>query len=208
AEASTDPQPTYTATYTGLDDAHFAWSLLQYGLGTEVGDMCEIYQGQASYTDPAIGFRVQREWSNVSAAAGHAPCLPGTGAPYFNVTPLAPESLDGSVLSPPQLGAFHGAHGYSLKVGETKSFDVGFYSDAARSPWSLSAIEGSPANGLWSNGYLDISIAGATGQNGNTATVTVTANNTDKQLKGNLLVLVSSDSTGTQAYMPIYLSAQ
>jgi hypothetical protein len=82
SEATTDP----------YGDAFIANNL---PFGAEIGDLCE------GRTTSAGGFRVQREFSNKSAAAGSNPCLPADPSlPYFGVGPVSE-----TVLTVPSSGS-------------------------------------------------------------------------------------------------------
>jgi len=43
---------------------------------------------------------VQRSWSNASAAAGHAPCVPAPKDPNFNVAPLGGTDYSDGATAP------------------------------------------------------------------------------------------------------------
>jgi hypothetical protein len=217
-EAATDPHPSDMPAYLGIDETrYFAWGALQVRGGTEVADMCVGYP-ESFYTDAALGFGVQRSWSNASARAGHAPCVPAVRGPYTNVVPLDVEAItiDGRAL----LGEAHvPARGYYVPVGKSKTFAIGFYSDGPTSgPWTIEAVDlGDPYAGtvLTPIGMskATVSLDVSRGQNGNIAYVTVTLDGTD-QTKSDV-ILIESDVVGVgcgmigscQNYMPILLSA-
>ena len=157
-------------------------------------------------------------WSNESFAGGHAPCVPSDGTPYFSVTPLGLPSVGVSfrqVSSQPlQTLPTEGIH---LKVGETKSFQVGFYSDAPTDDWTLTATEGSAGRAIGGGGIgggpgasssLTIAIDHPTGRNGNKATVSVTLNTAPKKNAYTFVNLVSTDAaTGkVHHFYPVVVS--
>jgi hypothetical protein len=196
AEASTDPNPESEPAYVGLDDkTYYAWDFFQAGSGTEIGDMCEVYF-DSDYTDPTLGYGVQRLWSNKSATGGHAPCVPAESGPYYNVTPLDMEPLTvnagaigGTAVSP--------AMGYVIPVGKSKTFPVGFYSDGPTSgPWTIKARDwGDPYDGYLFMAKTPSAVTVSTdisqGENGQVAYVTVTVNSLD-ETNSDLIVIESS----------------
>src|SRR5208282_1712078 len=93
-EAATDPNPNGSPAWYGFDDnLHLSWDVFQQ-FQDEIGDACELYLDSFySETEANFSFGVQRMWSNKSAAAGHAPCVPTTGSPYYNTTLLDPQDI-------------------------------------------------------------------------------------------------------------------
>ncbi len=221
-EAVTDPRPGAVGsdsgglpTYRGFDDAHYAWNLFQVGQ-TEIGDACELYYDSA-YDDPTTGQRLQRTWSNGSMYAGHHPCVPApdpSTTPYFNVAPLdlpivpyaTPSFIDGSTVL---------TRAVVIPVGGTGSFRVGYYSDGPiPGGWNLKAVEGNALPGTsltasgkaaFDNGNLDLHVDNTTGENGNTATVTVHVRDTDPLLGANLVTLVSTLGGRNHHYWPVLI---
>jgi len=213
-EASTDAVPG--SGYVGFGDSYLAWDILQ-NFQDEIADACEDY-AEANTTN-SLGtqqsYGVQRSWTNHGAAAGHALCLPTADAtPYYNVTPLNLQTV--SVNSPASDWEHNGTgviqtQGYSIKSGQSATFQVGFYSDAATSgPWTLSAVEGQPAQfgGGAPAGHLTISIDKASGQNGDQANVTVQVNSVDTSINGELITFQSQLGSGEIHYMPVLISNQ
>jgi hypothetical protein len=89
AEAALDPHPSQNPGWVGFDDKHLAWEYFQQ-FQSENGDDCEFYRDSFyKNTTSDLPFSIQRQWSNKSALAGHAPCVPAPPGAYFNVTPLA-----------------------------------------------------------------------------------------------------------------------
>jgi hypothetical protein len=132
-EASTDPYPEdqNNAGYADVDTDHIIWSF-DLG-GGEVGDMC-AQNPDAFFKDPNIGNYVQRTWSNASAAAGHNPCQPSAGLPYFNSMPVLTDSVS--------VGGQFTTKGVTIPVGQSKTVEVDLYSD--KNPggaWNVSAID-------------------------------------------------------------------
>jgi hypothetical protein len=220
AEGSTDPYPSSSIAYMGLDDSkYYAWDFYQAGSGTEVGDMCEVYFDSfyTDTTDSNFNYGVQRIWSNSNAIAGHAPCVPAETGSYFNVTPLdlEPVTIDaidiGGLSTSPTLG-------YTIPVGKSKTFAVGFYSDGpVTAPWTVTVRdEGDPYAGYYftavGTSAVTASIDVTSGQNGQIGYVTVTVNSVD-QTKADLIVIESRSASsggsfGLRHIMPILISAQ
>jgi hypothetical protein len=214
-EAVTDPHPSDIPAYVGVDDTkYFAWDYFQAGSGTEIGDMCEVYY-DSFYVDGKTGFGLQRVWSNSSAIAGHAPCVPAASGSYFNVTPLDLESItiDGTFLGGTSASA---AMGYYVPVGGTKTFAVGFYSDGPTGgPWNIAVEDvGDPYAGYYftptGTSKATVSLDVTSGENGNMAYVTVTLDSVD-QTKSDLIVVRSEGGScpfgGCRHYMPILISS-
>ena len=201
AEAATDPRPG-NGIY-GFDDNHFALEQWQRG-NVEDGDACEFFKdSEYKETDPFPYF-VQRQWSNVASAAGHDPCVPSVG-PYFNVTPLSLETVYAD-LSKNGGSAKAASKGIPIKVGETKTFPVGFFSDApTNGPWTVRAVEqGNPAYPV-KTPHLKVSIDKTSGENGEIAYVTVTVNSAGAT-KTEYISVVST-LNGITRYMPILIGS-
>jgi len=208
AEAALDPHPTFGEQgFADVDKNHLAWHIFMAG-NTENGDLCEIYrESRLSTTEPDFAFNVQRQWSNVSGKAGHNPCVPvPTTAPYYNVVALDQEDVTFNAVS---IGytSRQATKGYHVNVGETKTFPIGFYSDAKTGPITLKVGEGSAfSSGTTTTKRLTSKIDKTTGVNGEKAYVTVTVDSIPLQ-KATVLVVQSSDGL-TQHYLPILISSQ
>ena len=220
-EAATDPAPGQGLT--GFDNEHFAFDYFQV-FQSENGDACEFFKESffedKETTPAAFDYWVQSTWSNKSGKAGHNPCAPvPANEAYFNVTPLAPEGVN--VYLPPQLTGSSSAttqatHGFKVANGETKSFMVGFYSDAATSgPWTISVVAATnpilqsqdPLSTQYNPAKITASLDKTSGQNGEKAQVTVNVSSTGTLLKGELVTIVSS-LNGVKHYMPLWISSQ
>jgi hypothetical protein len=209
-EATTDP---YGDAFRNADRDHVSFGLFQQRAdNTEIGDLCEYltYNGSNSYRPPApFAYYVQRMWSNSSAAAGHTPCVPARPGPYFNVTPTALEAVTAD-LSPVGLGLVQ-TKGIRIKLGETKTFPVGFYSDGpTNGPWKLVAAEAFTPGVMPTTHNLTMSIDNPYGENGEIAYVSVTVNAKGMTLANvdfpnlNFVTLASAQGPLT-AYMPILI---
>lgn len=113
-EAASDPQPgtgyrmpsfNASAPWTGTP-----WT---FGAGGENGDLCF---GTSTYVS---GFKLQRIWSNTSAAGAGDPCLPAIGEPFYNVS--APQSW------------------YTVPSGGTVQVPLTGYSDKKAADWIMQA---------------------------------------------------------------------
>ncbi len=204
-EAATDPEPS--SGYMGLDSNHISWSMFLRGT-TENGDACQYYS-DAEYLEAApFDFQVQRLWSNAAAAAGKNPCVPAAPGPYFGVTPTALEMVSYSGRQ----GAIM-TKGINIPVGATKTFPVGFFSEAAMSgPFSARVSEGfTPGVVGPSASHLSVSIDKTSGLNGEIAYVTVTVNkagvtlDTRSYAKANYVTVLASLG-GVTHYMPILIT--
>ena len=205
-EAATDPHPQDKPGFAGVDDNHLAWEFFMQ-FQSENGDLCEVYRdsfyrpkGDGDFTS-----MVQRQWSNKSGAAGHNPCVPAPVGAYFNTTPLGIEDITLD-LSKFGAGAKFKSKGFKILVGETKTFQVGFYSDAETTPWTLKSSENNAFGGGPKSHNLDVTIDKASGVNGEKANVTVKVLAAGRT-KGELLTLISTQG-GTQHSMPILIGSQ
>jgi hypothetical protein len=132
-EATTDPSRDvgggYAAPNAEATDLAFA---AEGGAGMELGDACE-FQPNVGYVPADLGFRVQRFWSNESAAAWKDPCVPiAVDQPYFNVQPL---------IGGTEPVALTYAKGVTIQPGEEATIPLHLYSDRPTSAWTLSATE-------------------------------------------------------------------
>ena len=205
-EAATDPHPGSDAAWVGFENDSLAWDYFQQ-FQSENADSCEFYR-DSFYRDTegsAFSYEVQRSWSNASAKAGHNPCVPVPSGAYFGVTPLELEDVYVN------LSALGGAskqktRGIHIGVGETRTFAVGFFSDAATSgPWSIKISESNPLLGPPKTKRLTTSVDMTSGINGQQAYVTVTVN-TAGTTKGELMT-VTSTLGSTSHYMPILIGS-
>jgi hypothetical protein len=210
AEAALDPRPQSTPGFTGVDTAHYAWESFQQGQ-SENGDMCEFYR-DSFYTETGdvmgdFKFAVQRQWSNKSIVAGHSPCVPQVGT-YFNTTLITPEqvAIDLSSMGGSTKEKVNGVH---IPVGQTKTFEIGFYSDAPMDAWTISAHENNPVlagQGGKATSHFKATIDKTSGKNGEKALVTVQVTAPGRR-KGELLVISSQKGAQTH-YMPIMIGSE
>lgn len=129
AEVTTDPYPTSAPAYDAMDDDHAVWSLVPFA---ELADLC-TQEGESD--EKLVGtYTVQRLWSNAASAAGHDPCTPATGTPYFYAAPVLTEDVPISGMSSPT------TKGISLAVGQSKTIDVALASDSPTDPWLVEAF--------------------------------------------------------------------
>jgi hypothetical protein len=128
-ESVTDPFPNVTPAYVGFDPDHLAFDIMNQ-FQDEVGDACEFFRSSEYVGSGSFPFGLQRNWSNKSAKAGHAPCVPRTKLPYFNVTTFA-ASMDKINVDFTSIGdTVHPTAGYLATAGKARTFEIGFYSDA------------------------------------------------------------------------------
>ena len=205
AEAATDPDPG--SGYVGFDNPHVAWELFQNGLGVEDGDACVEYDESTYDASPEFPYTVQRQWSNVAALAGKSPCAPSPPTPYFSATPLA---LDPIVIDLSAYGASRRfkTNGWTVAVGETKTFDVGLYSDGPTAKWTIDAVQkGNPWYPNVGGGDVTATVkTNAYGGNGDVATVSITVN-TAGPGKWEMISIVSKNADDTiHHYMPIIIA--
>ncbi len=180
-EASTDPHTNTTVGYYGYN--RLAWDFFQ-GFQDEVGDACELY-GWTSYVDTETSFpyAVQRQWSNASSQAGHAPCVPVTSDPFYDVTDF-PAELTTINVNLSSLGLGVGTvqtKGFKGTLNQPLTFHLGAYSDAPTSgPWNITTnvdmqyqFPDQNGNAL-NNGTATVTLDKTSVVNGDMITVTVT----------------------------------
>jgi len=152
-EAATDAHPGKVRGYAMED-----WGWEYYG--DEVGDLCDhpwsFDSMNITTIDGGAPFNVQRGWSNVSALAGHDPCvIEPSDHPYFNT---APES---------------GKQDVYLGVGDSVTIELqGFADGTVASDWTLSAQDLGPRFG--NPATLNFSFDTTAMNAGKTAHLTVT----------------------------------
>jgi len=184
-EASEDPYPNVNGAYQSVDQNHAAWEALLLGEG---GDLCA--QDPASFYRPAgYSYVVQRSWSNVAAMAGHDPCQPSLPSEvYFAAVPVENDSV-----SITNQGFSFTTKGNRIPVGTSKAVELDLFSDAAITPWAVSASD------LGSN-TLSFAFAGNTGGNGSKVTVTITRNAAHPQYGGTPYLILSTHGTERHLY--------
>ena len=191
-EAATDPYPQTNGAFGQVDNNHIYW-LFALG-GGENGDMC-AQNFNASYTDPQIGYLVQRSWSNKSAAASHDPCIPAAAGVYFNSVPLLPDTitLGGG-------GQSIKVKGVQIPVGSTKAVEIDLFSDAKTGPWQVEAHDlnefmgGAPE--------LQFSFNAPGGQNGQKLQLSITPIKAN-QYKSEIFFVLSTQGNKQNAWIGI-----
>ena len=226
AEAATDPIPGLQTSsgqpangYQGFDNDHWNYEFFNQ-FQDELGDACESFQ--SSYfqdTETNFPYWVQRMWSNKGVAAGHNPCSPVIAAPFYNTTVFTDQlqavALDFSSLG----GGTYNTKAFHALVGQSVTFQVGFFSDAdTGGPWTVTsemdtAIAQDPSNGNpIDNGTATVTLDQPTGENGHKAYVTVTPTKAG-QLGVQLIVLRSAlpgeaSIEHPNHYLPILIANQ
>lgn len=160
-EASTDPLSSNPA-YAYADVDHFVWNIMPLG---EIGDMC-AYEPQ-SY-QPLVGsYVVQRVWSNVSAAAGHDPCVPAMSGAYFNAAPVLKDNVTIDYY-----GQKVPTKGIQIPLNQSKTIPVQLFSDGPTADWTVQAVDSTYGTG--NPAELKFSWDKQSGNNGDTLQMTVT----------------------------------
>jgi len=160
-EASTDPLASNPAwSYVDLD--HMVWNLMPLG---EIGDMC-AYEPQ-SYQRLVGAYMVQRPWSNASALAGHDPCVPVLGDPYFNAAPVLNDSITIDYY-----GQNVTTKGVQVPLGKSKTIDVQLFSDGPTQDWTVQAVD--ETYGTNQPAQLTFSWDSQSGNNGDVKHLTIT----------------------------------
>lgn len=171
-EAATDPVLTAN---NDLADPYSLWTL-NFG-GVEIGDMCQNLADPA-YSEKNVGV-VARVWSNAAAAAYNNPCVPAAPGPGFFSIPVHSQlqtvQLNNKLRSIEQI---------PVSAGQSVTVDVRMLSTTTPSPtWSVTPLEVPlPGTGGTNAPALNFSWVeapgkqSATGQNGQTLHLKITAN--------------------------------
>jgi hypothetical protein len=177
-EAATDPvlagvngvftfQGGPQASYFMVDADHTIWAV---NGGAEAGDLCET-EGTSAYITPMdVGNQVQRTWSNLSAMAGHDPCVPTLPGPYFNSAPVLTDDVQVMTLS---LGTIN-TKGIKIPAMTSAMVDVKLFSDATTNNmrWTVQADDVFQQLGLGQT--LTFAWDKTDGMNGDTLHLTIT----------------------------------
>lgn len=184
-EAVTDPYPQSNPGYAQVDQNHIIW-MFALG-GGETGDMCAQFKN--SFFKPNdIGYSVQRCWSNKAAKAGHNPCVPDDGTPYFNTFPVLSDTVT--------VGGQITTKAVKIPVGQSKTIELDLFSDAPTADWYVDAIDTASQQGQAPQ--LSFSFDKQTGNNGDKLMLTI------KVLKAsqyNAEAFFLTSSAGTQENM-------
>ncbi len=111
-EWATNPFPKTRPAYARVDDAHAAWNVVMVG---EIADLCTFLDRQ-NVNPPDIGYRVQRQWSNVLSQVGSFPCAPYDGIANFQAIPETPDLIGAE-------------RGIRIPKNGTRAIPVHLYSD-------------------------------------------------------------------------------
>lgn len=190
AEAVTDPYPSDAPAYQSPDDAHLIWGIL---IGGEVGDLCVNVNERAFFEPSAYPFFVQRTWSNISAFAGHDPCVPNAPGAYFQAVPRLTEDV---VLS--GFGQTIHTSGVIIPVNGSAVIDLNLFSDAPTSAWTVSVRDASNYMGLPAS--LTFSLDKATGNDGETIHLTIFKKSENADLGAEPFEIVSRQGARTNTY--------
>jgi len=212
-EAVTNPYPnTMTIGYVGFDANHLSWDIYT-GFNDELADGCQNWADSYYQESSAFPYWVQRTWSNTSGAAGHDPCVPVPTGAYEGLT-LFPSQQTLATINLTSIGfSKETTRVFAAKVGQTVTFDVGFYSDAQTSgPWTISYdfpattqlfdASGNPLG----NGTATVTLDRTSGANGEKALVSVTPTMAGP-LGFQVMAITWAPPTGAAAalYLPHYL---
>ena len=165
-EAATDPYPNMKPAYASVDDAHFYWAVAVGG--GENADMC-AQNPSAFATFDELPYAVQRSWSNVSANAGHDPCVPTfPGEVYFNAAPELPDDIQIKYQGIPVT-----IKGVNIPVGGTRTIEVHPFSDGdTGGGWDIEVDDYYPIPAI--HGSLALSLDRNSAQNGEKLYLTIT----------------------------------
>jgi hypothetical protein len=146
--------------------------------------MC-TYDPDAFFKPTDVGFMVQRTWSNAAAKAHHDPCVPASGAPYFNSVPVLTDDVS--------IDLYTGrtkTKGIAIPVGKSKTIDVKLFSDKdTNGAWDVAAYD--VAQYMGGAASLKFSFDKKTGVNGEVLRLTITRL-TAGDIGGSEFMIVSS----------------
>ncbi len=188
-EAATNPFRTSAPGFV-VDDAHAAWIAI---FGEEAGDLCEEQTMRL-----ASGALVQRIWSNAAASAGHQPCAPSAGKPYFNAAPVLPDTTTIAGSDVPAV---------KVRVGTTRTIDLQLFSDAPAPAWKVEVFDGASAK-FGKPAQLALSLDRKTGANGDVLRLTIEALTRGKtgRADGVSTFVVRSSGSGQETYWAALVS--
>ncbi len=198
-ETVTDAFPNNNAGWYMVDNAHLFFDLANNG--SEIGDMCQN-DPEATYVFSDMPYTVQRFWSNMSAAAGHDPCVPqNPNLVFFNAVPELPDTglfnYFGGGGTPPKVDSV------AIPVGMTKTVWLDLYSDGTVTDWTVSVMDNNVFNGANpSQALLSFSLPVTTGNNGTRLPLEITVkkagngNNQGEVTNVELFAIISSQGTG------------
>jgi hypothetical protein len=210
-EAATDPYPSSTNLgYVRFDPDHYAWEIYT-GFNDELADACQNWASSFFQESGTFPYWVQSVWSNARAAAGHDPCVPNSGLPYQGIT-LLPSQQSTVTIDLTSIGMSKvTTQGFNAPIGQTFTFEVGFYSDAPTSaPWTIS-YDFPPEMQLFDraglplgNGAATVTIDSISGQNGDMTYVHVTPTKTGT-LGFQIMAITWDPPAPTSPYAPHYI---
>jgi len=150
-----------------------------------------------------FAFQVQRLWSNKMGPLGHSPCQPFT-TPYFNMAPLMLEDIMVDLSSEGGPANF-ATKGYTCALNQTIQIPIGFYSDSATGPWTVTVAESNPlVDPVTGRLTLSIDPAKTSGVNGEQTNINVTVI-AQGPLNAELLTIISTLGTTTH-YLPLLIA--
>ena len=203
-ETAADPFANQSPSLMGYDGNHVAWELWTRWQD-EIADACE-FRSDAYYKEGTdLPYEVSRIWSNAAAAAGHDPCAPAAGKPYFDVAPQGLQDLSVQALgSDGKTVAGFSPRGWHIPPGQTQTVSVVLTSDSQAAPWTVIATEGdccsNPA------GLLTITPRQFQGHAGDVMQVTIKVNAPPKTGTA-ILMTFASETGGTTHLRPAVIGA-
>jgi hypothetical protein len=188
-EAATDP---YGTGYF-VDQDHYAY--IPFTQSGETGDLCEMTN--VPVVPPDLGYTVTRSWSNMSARAGHASCVPALPEPYFNSAPVLTDDVSFQMF-----GEALTTKGVRIPVGGSATVELDLFSDAPTTgPWQVSAIDLARIEGR--RATLRFAFDRATGQNGDKLRMTIDVLGGDPDYAAEPFVVASKLGTTTNTWLGI-----
>ncbi len=197
-ESSTDPFIQDKLAWDTFDADHYAWEMWTQKQD-ELADACQD-NDDAYYTDVApFAYALQRSWSNASAAAGHNPCVPVPSVPNYSAVAMNPVPITLTVNTKTV-----STKGFTIPVGQTQTIQVGLYSDAPTSDWTVSVVEGDGFS-TPSTSHLTITQSATSGNNGDVINVGITTTATNAR---GVLATILSTQNSINHYVPFVVATQ
>lgn len=193
-EAVTDPRVETTPAFGDVDDNDAVWSIVP---GAQTGDFCEYID--SAYIKGVGDFMVQRTWSNMSAKAGHDPCVPAPTTPYFAAAPVFTESVSIDGSSGPRM-----TKAMALPLNMSKTIEIDLFSDQPTEPYSVDVEDAAAMNG----GPAELAFAWDTplGANGDKLHVTIKRLKAPAQGPGSIFQLQTKTASGIVSHWWGYVS--
>lgn len=167
-EWATDPFPDSQPAFNKLTPEYWAWEATMAG---ELSDLCD-FMDRDYVTPPAVGYPVQRQWSNQLSRAGAFPCAPKKDTPYFQAITMPQDTA----LVPDMTQAVNiDTKAIRIQPGASRTVDVLVYSDRPAQGVSIVAQSFEQMMGAQETTGFTYSLSKSVANAGETIKLTITA---------------------------------